>query len=85
MSTICQGLNHFSGVSLRHFVLAKLATLSIRVNKHHTNTLSETHVYRDYTKTQVNTSVTTGNRWKLQSHFHFSAIFLQSRDMEDVG
>ena len=85
MSTICKSLNHFSGFFLRHFVLAKLATLSIRVNKHHTNTLSETHVHKDYTKAQVNTSVTTGNRWILQFLFHFSAIFLQSRDMEDVG
>ena len=31
MSTLCQALNHFSGF-LHHFVLAKLATNSIRID-----------------------------------------------------
>ena len=33
MSTLCQGFSHFSAF-LCHFVLAKLATSSIRVNTH---------------------------------------------------
>ena len=32
MSTICQGFNHFAGF-LHHFVLAKLATSSIRIKQ----------------------------------------------------
>ena len=33
MSTICQGFGHFLKVFLHHFVLAKLATSSIRVKR----------------------------------------------------